>query len=595
MPDILVNNGPELAWEWAVQPASHSSPAMDDVPLNRKLRVYALDPSHGDGNAPIATLSIPFSCVSEGNGFQSRRFTVEPPRMAKTDFVAQQLASVNVNSPLVLVESGYSPSLADPRFVAQTVFAIAHDLDRLFSQALGRLVLFCKDGKPAAISLHPWVEGVQQAWYQDDDCSVHFGCFQATASAKGYPPGALVYTALSYDIVVHELCHAYLDNIRRGLSYPINADVAAFHEAFADLVVIFQRLTRRELVSEELAKCRGDLSRLSLLQRLASGFSETSGMGRTLRVIDGADLYPTARRSPHALGLVLVQAVCRAYRTVAERRIARIRVLATGGTGILPDGVLNPHIVEELANTLCRTAATFLNMIIRALDYCPPIGISFFDFLTAVISADARLVPDDQEAIREAWMDAFRQHQIFPTDGQYFACDALTARIMIPHSKLSIRCLSFANTAFAGDPGLPLASDDAKRQATRLIASLKRKDWQDFLARPDGGCGFGTDSPVRIRSIRNFARPGPQGLTDFGTVVELVQFGSGVSMDGCADATAWLLIFDSAGTLFARSGKRCRLGVAEDFAASAEGRQFWVKDDGRLTLAPGFMMKLCSD
>ena len=53
-------------------------------------------------------------------------------------------------------------------------------------------------------------------------------------------------------------------------------------------------------------------------------------------------------------------------------------------------------------------------MCIRALDYCPPVDITFGDYLRALITADFDLARDDEHSYRIAMLEAFRQRGIYP-------------------------------------------------------------------------------------------------------------------------------------------------------------------------------------
>ena len=75
---------------------------------------------------------------------------------------------------------------------------------------------------------------------------------------------------------------------------------------------------------------------------------------------------------------------------------------------------LHPDLASRLADAAVRTAEHFLNICIRALDYCPPVDIRFGDFLRAMITADTELVPDDPYGYRPALVDAFRSRGIVP-------------------------------------------------------------------------------------------------------------------------------------------------------------------------------------
>ena len=72
-------------------------------------------------------------------------------------------------------------------------------------------------------------------------------------------PGSVVFTAVSHDIVAHETTHALLDGLHRRYREATNVDVLAFHEAFADIVALFQHFTMPESLRDPNRKTRGDL------------------------------------------------------------------------------------------------------------------------------------------------------------------------------------------------------------------------------------------------------------------------------------------------------------------------------------------------
>ena len=56
-------------------------------------------------------------------------------------------------------------------------------------------------------------------------------------------------------------------------------------------------------------------------------------------------------------------------------------------------------------------------MCIRAIDYCPPVDITFGDFLRAIITADSDLaINDDKYHYRLAFINAFRRRGIYPVN-----------------------------------------------------------------------------------------------------------------------------------------------------------------------------------
>jgi hypothetical protein len=110
----------------------------------------------------------------------------------------------------------------------------------------------------------------------------------------------------------------------------------------------------------------------------------------------------------------LVSAVFDAFVALYKVRTADLLRLATGGTGVLPQGEIHPDLVNRLADEAAKTASHVLNMCIRALDYCPPVDLNYGDYLRALITADAELIKDDPHNYRIAFINAFRKRGIFP-------------------------------------------------------------------------------------------------------------------------------------------------------------------------------------
>ena len=64
-------------------------------------------------------------------------------------------------------------------------------------------------------------------------------------------------------------------------------------------------------------------------------------------------------------------------------------------------------------------------MCIRAIDYCPPVSITFGDYLRAVVTADYDLDPDDTFSFRIAFIESFRQWGIQPAGVRSMSTAAL--------------------------------------------------------------------------------------------------------------------------------------------------------------------------
>src|SRR5262249_31387969 len=157
-----------------------------------------------------------------------------------------------------------------------------------------------------------------------------------------------------------------------------NPHVRAFHEGFADIVAVFQRLSFRDLVQREIQDASGDISHMGSLPDIAAQFGQSLGIGKALRTALERETKIRDVHEDHALGAVLVAAMFEGFQVTWERRIAnRIRI-ATGGTGVFPPGgALHPELVAQLTSECVRTAQSVLTMCIRAFDYLPPADVTF--------------------------------------------------------------------------------------------------------------------------------------------------------------------------------------------------------------------------
>jgi hypothetical protein len=67
-----------------------------------------------------------------------------------------------------------------------------------------------------------------------------------------------------------------------------------------------------------------------------------------------------------------------------------------------------------MAREASTAASHVLTTCIRALDYCPPVDLTFGDYLRALITADMDVEPEDEFNYRTAFISGFRARGIFP-------------------------------------------------------------------------------------------------------------------------------------------------------------------------------------
>jgi len=348
---------------------------------------------------------------------------------------------VDLNHPYLVARDGLAPSEGNPQFHQQMVYAVAMTTIGHFERALGRVALWAphqpldRDGKPDGepepvrkLRIYPHALRELNAWYSPRKKALLFGYAPARPSDPLHGPDNLVFTCLSHDIIAHETTHALLDGLHPYFAEPSNPDVLALHEAFADIVALFQRFTIPQVLHHQIARTRGDLQSQNLLAQLAWELGQATGGRGALRDALGrtdpdtqewlpkrpkpADLLDIT--APHERGSILVAAVFDAFLMIYRSRVADLLRIATQGTGVLPAGDIHPDLVERLAEQASTSARHVLRMCIRALDYCPPADVTFGDYLRALITADLELHPEDQHLYRVALIDAFRQRGIFP-------------------------------------------------------------------------------------------------------------------------------------------------------------------------------------
>src|SRR6185369_2831290 len=292
------------------------------APPMRRLRAFAFDPSLATSSADAAVNEITIPVVFERGlkpgpvGDYLEVVDVDPASDCA-------YAPVDLNHPFLLAQDGLPRSEGNPQFHQQMVYAVAMKTIGHFEEALGRPIfwsplrpwdwrsedearaevlvktdengqpLLDKKGEPATddsdqfvrhLRLYPHALREQNAYYSPQKRAILFGYFPAGDADPGAEyPGGVVFTCLAHDIIAHETTHAILDGMHVRFTEPTNPDVFAFHEAFADIVALFQRFSYVELLRDQIARARGRLDAGTLMTRLALQFGQATGRHQALR------------------------------------------------------------------------------------------------------------------------------------------------------------------------------------------------------------------------------------------------------------------------------------------------------------------------
>lgn len=417
-------------------------------PIVRRLRVLAFDPSLATRLATASfneiTVEVAWEDLAPGPvGEYLEVVDVDPASGAFYH-------PVELDHPHLLAQDGLAPSESNPQFHQQMVYAVAMTTIQHFERALGRKALWADrrvkrdDGTAAEqfvrrLRLYPHALRDRNAYYSPTKKALLFGYFPVAAKDEHNTPGTVVFTCLSHDIVAHETTHALLDGVHPRFNEPTNPDVHAFHEAFADIVALFQHFTYPTVLESQIRRTRGDLDSENLLGQLAQQFGRATGRGAALRDALGGTDPATGKWKPrtpdphaleetlgaHARGAILVAAVFRAFLLIYRSRTADLFRIATQGTGKLPEGEIHPDLTTRLAQEAAHCADRVLQMCIRAIDYCPPVDITFGGFLRGVITADLDYSPQDKSGFRLVFIESFREWGIYPRGIASMGIDAL--------------------------------------------------------------------------------------------------------------------------------------------------------------------------
>src|SRR5262249_13005686 len=320
-----------------------------------------------------------------------------------------------------------------------------------------------RPGDILALNLYPHAMISANAFYSPKAHGILFGYFKADDKRPGHNlPGQTVYTCLSHDIIVHEMTHAIIDGIRRYFTEQTNVDVPAFHEGLADIVALFRHFAHKQVLLDTIQRTGGALHKYQLrpdapisaddwyeptekekkaasaqgptltaqmrlrnpLIELAQQFGEARGTERGLRSALGTKPNSNDIKrftEPHQRGSILVAAIFDAFFSIYLRNTADLFRIYRAGGGRTDGGELPDALANRLASEASRAAEQFFQVCVRALDYCPPVDITYGDYLRAIVTAERDLRPVDEAGVRDAFMQAFRLRGIVPESASFFS------------------------------------------------------------------------------------------------------------------------------------------------------------------------------
>jgi hypothetical protein len=409
--------------------------------------IVAQDPAILDehGKILMTTVRIPHARLEDGP--RSHRFEVVDYD-ATSDTLYKPAPCAEIVGRYSTVDGLRDAILAgDPHAHQVNLFATASSVLFEFERALGRQVDWGFDSHQ--IRLLPHAAEIANAYYSKRDECLAFGYFRDRSASGECDRDRRVFLCLSRDIIAHETTHAILDGLRGNFTRPSSVDQHAFHEGFADIVALLSVLKSEEMIrqsfrtgiratpaGEALTRPVFPIDKVlefikggkdSYLYKLAEQFGQAESSGSRAALRDSIELPQNAGLyssrdylGRYPLGEVLVAVILHSFTDVWASRIQTKAYKAAGH--VVENGSPLPsqeskatsgdagRVAEksdaEKEEVICvdigrvaeegaKAAQHLLSLLIRAIDYLPPVHIDFKDFLSALLTADTEVCPDD--------------------------------------------------------------------------------------------------------------------------------------------------------------------------------------------------------
>ena len=394
------------------------SPSVEPHPPTRRMTVIAQDPDvrQANGNILMAPIDVPAEYLYRGPvGY---RVQVVDFDSNSGRYHGRHRLPASYDDEPPLWKKGDKAIVEDYCFHAQNVYGLVMKTLARFEYALGRRVGWSFDVHQLKVAPHGIMDA--NAFYSRSEEGLVFGYFPGRE-------GRNIYTCLSHDVVVHETTHALIDSLRERYMDPSGPDQAAFHEGFADIIALLSVFSQSELVRELLrrpptrARPQGylqdkDVNEDALREHALLGLAEQ--MGDEVKAVRGEALRRSVKITPdrkllkqpeflepHRRGEIFVAAVMNGFIQAWTWRLEKAKT---------PRQRL--HAIGRVAEEGSDIAAALVTMWIRALDYMPPVHLEFGDALSAALTADLEVRPDDSRyGLRDHMIASFRSYGIKPT------------------------------------------------------------------------------------------------------------------------------------------------------------------------------------
>lgn len=277
----------------------------------------------------------------------------------------------------------------------------------------------------------------ENAWYDRESQAICFGYYYNTSDlVENLPEEQLVFTCLSHDVVTHELGHAILDGLKPYYLETTSPATGGFHEYFGDAIAITSSLSNREMVVQVAGRDDAVLKKKNPIANIAKE------LGRTLNVDkdfvrnaqndkDLEDLTQDEIYSEHDYSVVLTGAYYDLLERIYKHRYSLLKDRIKKGE----EKDDKKKLGSVRVRSLMAAAEIVRRMMLRALDYCPPVDLNYLDYARAVYRADKMAYPIEPDLYRNMWLWVCIERKICTTTSEDFK-DAARDPVEIAHEEI---------------------------------------------------------------------------------------------------------------------------------------------------------------
>jgi hypothetical protein len=338
-------------------------PTVGDGPTSARVAIV-------DYNADLDTRFAPIKLLRDGSGFH------EIAKIRKEQILeAFKFHQVNVWAIIELILARLEDEYALGRPIP-------------WASGLGRLLVL------------PHAGYQQNAFYDRATGALHLFYFEG-------PDGTPVYTCLSHDIIAHELGHAVLDGLKPGYNEVSSPETAGFHEYFGDAIAMLASLRRREIAILVTEGAPLRLEAKNVVSAIASEFGAAVQDVPDQDYLRGAwnnrtmtDLRGTYEE--HDWSEILTGVYYNLLHYLYTSNFKRL---------IADTGKRNN---QQAIRALFRAADQTANVMLRAIDYCPPVDLRYDEYARALLRADEVAYPIDSSGIRAELRRIFTKRGLRP-------------------------------------------------------------------------------------------------------------------------------------------------------------------------------------